>query len=372
METSVFTCRRVVQLPTAPPHRIGMLLFDEKTARVLITLLLFAAVLGFAWAARATLVAFLFAIFFAYLVSPLVKQVQERGKVSRGTAIGIVYVVIGAALGLLLLSIGPKLVREAQKLSVTIPDLYTRITTGQIAWTLGSQHGWNQETIQKIQAFMAAHRDTITRTALDLGAKLSGVAKGAWWLVVIPVLAVFFLKDGNTFRTSVIAMFEHRSQRDFVEGLLNDIDQILARYIRAQLILAGLTGVVFCIALTIARVPFGYGLGALAGCLEFIPIVGPLVAALLIVGVALATGYKYLLLLIAFLVVWRVIQDYVNAPRIMGRQVEVHPLAALFGILAGAELAGVVGVYLSIPAIAILRILWRRWRATPAAPSGAR
>ena len=348
-----------------------MLLWDPKTARVLITLLLFAAVLGFAWAARATLIAFLFAIFFAYLVSPLVKKAQYRGKISRGMAIAIVYAVISAALGLLLLSVGPKLVREGQKLSVTIPDLYARITTGQIAWTVGAQHGWSGETIQKIQAFMAAHRDTITKGALDLGAKLSEVAKNAWWLVVIPVLAVFFLKDGSKLRASVIDMFEHRSQRDFVEGLINDIDHILAHYIRAQLILAGLTGVIFCITLTVTRVPFGYGLGAIAGCLEFIPIVGPLVAALLIVGVALATAYKHLLLLIAFLVVWRVIQDYVSAPRIMGRQVEVHPLAALVGILAGAEVAGVIGVYLSIPAIATLRLLWRRWRASTAAPSPA-
>jgi len=215
-----------------------MLFIDARAARVLTTLLLFAAVLGFAWAARATLTAFLFAIFFAYLVSPLVTQAQYRGKISRGVAIAIIYVIISVALGLLLLSVGPKLVREAQKLSV-VPDLYARITTGQIAWTLGSQHGWSQETIQKIQAFMAAHRDTITRIALDIGAKLSDVAKNAWWLVVVPVLAVFFLKAGSNLGASVIEMFEHRSQRDFVEGLLNDIDQILARYIRAQLILAG-------------------------------------------------------------------------------------------------------------------------------------
>ena len=85
-----------------------MLLLDPKTARVLITVLLFAAVLGFAWAARATLIAFLFAIFFAYLVSPLVKQAQYRGKISRGLAIAIIYIVISAVLGLLLLCRRPK------------------------------------------------------------------------------------------------------------------------------------------------------------------------------------------------------------------------------------------------------------------------
>ena len=342
------------------------MLLDEKTTRVLITLLLFAAVLGFAWGARAVLIAFLFAIFFAYLVAPLVEHVRNRARISLGRAIVIVYIAIGAGLALLLLFIGPSLVREAQKLTSTIPDLYEKITTGQIAWTLGSKRGRSHETIQKVQAFMAAHRDTIIGVAGDLGIRLTALGKNAWWLVIIPILSVFFLKDGSKISGSVLDIFERRSQREFAEGLMNDIDQILAHYIRAQLILAALTGVVFCITLIVMRVPYGYVLGAIAGCLEFIPVVGPAIAALVIIGVAIGMGYTHLLLLIAFLAVWRVIQDYVNAPRIMGGRVELHPLAALFGVLAGAEVAGVIGVYLSIPVVATLRVLWRRWRAQTA------
>ena len=103
-------------------------------------------------------------------------------------------------------------------------------------------------------------------------------------------------------------------------------------------------------------------LGVVGGALEFIPVVGPLVAAIVIAFIALLTAYKHLLVLLIFLGAWRLVQDYVNAPRIMGRQTELHPLAALFGVLAGAEIAGVVGVYLSIPIMASLRIVWRHWR----------
>jgi predicted PurR-regulated permease PerM len=96
--------------------------------------------------------------------------------------------------------------------------------------------------------------------------------------------------------------------------------------------------------------------------MEFVPVVGPLVAALLIMGVALLMSYQHWLILLIFLASWRVIQDYVVSPRIMGRSLELHPLAAIFGVLAGAEIAGVLGVYLSIPVMASLRIVWRRWR----------
>ena len=96
--------------------------------------------------------------------------------------------------------------------------------------------------------------------------------------------------------------------------------------------------------------------------MEFIPVVGPLVAALLIIGVALLMSYPHWLVLLVFLGGWRMVQDYVISPRIMGRSMELHPLAAIFGVLAGGEIAGVLGIYLSIPVMASLRIVWRRWR----------
>ena len=67
-------------------------------------------------------------------------------------------------------------------------------------------------------------------------------------------------------------------------------------------------------------------------------------------------------MLLIFLAAWRMVQDYVISPRIMGQSMELHPLAAIFGVLAGGEIAGVLGIYLSIPIMASLRIVWRRWR----------
>jgi predicted PurR-regulated permease PerM len=96
--------------------------------------------------------------------------------------------------------------------------------------------------------------------------------------------------------------------------------------------------------------------------MEFIPLVGPLVAAGTILAVAFLANYQHLLILAIFLGVWRLVQDYVNAPRIMGSTLELNPLATIFAVLAGGEVAGVLGVYLSIPIMATLRIVWRRWR----------
>jgi predicted PurR-regulated permease PerM len=73
-------------------------------------------------------------------------------------------------------------------------------------------------------------------------------------------------------------------------------------------------------------------------------------------------SYHHWVVLLIFLVTWRLLQDYVISPRVMGTSMELHPLAAIFGVMAGGEIAGVLGVYLSIPVMASLRIVWRRWR----------
>jgi predicted PurR-regulated permease PerM len=103
-------------------------------------------------------------------------------------------------------------------------------------------------------------------------------------------------------------------------------------------------------------------LSTLGGLLEFIPVLGPLVASLAIVGVALLTGFPHWLALVVFLGLWRLIQDYVTSPRIMGHSMELHPLASIFGVMAGGEIAGILGIFLSIPVMASLRIVFRRWR----------
>jgi len=126
--------------------------------------------------------------------------------------------------------------------------------------------------------------------------------------------------------------------------------------------LAALTLVMYSAFLGVMRVPYALVLGTIGGVLEFVPVVGPLAGALIIVTVALLMSYKHWLILVIFLGIWRLLQDYVSSPRIMGESMELHPLAAIFGVMAGGEVAGILGIYLSIPVMASLRIVFRRWR----------
>jgi predicted PurR-regulated permease PerM len=333
---------------------------DARTARVLVTVLLFALGLGFLYVARQTLMAFLFAIFFAYLMSPLVSSLEKvlRG---RGRAIAVIYLLLLGLLVLLFAAMGPRIGRESARLVQSLPAL-AQLSSGQIAEQLGEEHGWNGKVVDLMRLYLASHSNEITRLAQDIGLRVADVAKQAWLLIVVPLLSIFFLKDGHTFSEVLLNSVQSRPQRELLQGVLSDLNQMLAHFIRAQLTLAALTLVMYTAVLTVMRMPYALVLGTVGGLLEFIPVLGPLVAAVIIVSVALLMGFQHWLALVIFLGCWRLIQDYITSPRIMGQSMELHPLAAIFGVMAGGEVAGILGIFLSIPVMASLRIVFRRWR----------
>jgi predicted PurR-regulated permease PerM len=338
-----------------------MSLIDARTSRVLFTVLLFALALGFLYIARRTLIAFLFAVFFAYLMDPAVSRVEKwvRG---RGRAIGLIYLLLIALLITFFFFVGPQIARQGQRLSESLPKLLETVSSGQIAEQIGKEQGWSVSTRVQLSNLLANHRAELLGLAQRVGLRVADVAQQAWLLIVVPILAAFFLKDGRAFGEVLLSFVHSRPQREFLEGVLGDLNQMLAQFIRAQLTLAALSFVAYLAFLELGGVPYALVLGTAGGMMEFIPVVGPLVAAVLIFGVAMLMSYPHWVLLLIFLGAWRLIQDYVISPRIMGQSMELHPLAAIFGVLAGGEIAGVLGIYLSIPIMASLRIVWRRWR----------
>jgi predicted PurR-regulated permease PerM len=338
-----------------------MVLIDTRTSRVLFTALLFALGLGFLYAARRSLIVFLFAVFFAYLMEPAVSRL-EKWLHGRGRAIAVIYVLLLAGVALFVFSVGPRIGHEAARLGQSLPELLNRVSSGDIAHDIGQEHGWSNNTQVKFRELLTRNSDDIKKYAERFGLRAAGVAKEAWLILLVPLLAIFFLKDGRVFSDVALSVVQSRPQREFLQAVIADMNQMLAQFIRAQLTLAAFSLIVYASFLGAMGVQYALVLGTAGGVMEFIPVVGPLVAAFLILSVAVLMNYPHWAVLLIFLVVWRLVQDYVITPRVMGKSMELHPLAAIFGVMAGGEIAGVLGVYLSIPIMASLRIVWRRGR----------
>ncbi len=335
--------------------------WDPRTARVLFTALIFACVLGFLRGARETLTLFLFAVLFAYFVEPLVAKLEKRAR-GRGSAIAVVYLLLLSLLVIVGMIVGPRIAEEARSLMTSLPTLIDKMGSGQIVSQLGQKHGWTQARQAQLQQFVVSHRGDFLKFGRTVGEKIAAPLQHIWWLIIIPILSLFFLKDGRSIASGLVNLGRSAEEQSTIRGLVDDVNVMLGSYIRAQMILAALTMVAYTVVLSILRAPYALVLGPLAGLAEFVPVVGPAIAAIAVLLIAFIAGYPHVLILLLFLGIWRLLQDYVNAPRVMGKTLEIDPLTQIFGVLAGGEIAGVVGALISVPVIATLRIVLRRIR----------
>ena len=126
-------------------------------------------------------------------------------------------------------------------------------------------------------------------------------------------------------------------------------------------VLSAVAFAAYSIFFSVLGIPYAILLAALGAMLEFIPTLGPLTASAIILLVAAVTG-GHLLAIVIFIVAFRMFQDYLVSPNLMGQGVKLHPLLVLFGVFAGAEVAGVAGAFLSVPVLALARVLYLRMR----------
>lgn len=348
-----------VAVAAAPAPNFLAQLWDARTARVLFTGLIFFLVIAFFLKAHETLTLFLFAILFAYFLVPLVTRLQRPVR-GRGRAIALVYVLLACVLAGLGFAVGPTIADEGKQLITSLPSLVDRLGSGELVAEFGQAHRWTGDRIHQVQAFLMQHRTDILAYGRGAAERLASPAQHIWWLILIPILSLFFLLEGEEMATGTVDLGRSTEERNVIHGLLYDVNMMLGSYIRAQITLSALTLVAYTLVLSLLRVPYAFILGPVAGFLEFIPVVGPAIAAVSVLAIAVLAGYPHSLWLIVFLGAWRLVQDYISAPRIMGKSLEINPLTQIFAVLAGAEIAGVVGALVSVPVVAILRIIWRR------------
>jgi predicted PurR-regulated permease PerM len=330
------------------------------------------AVIGLIWViSRITgiILLLVLSIFFAYLVSPLVEFLKRERTIGgrkiaipKVVSIALAYLIIIAAIVFAVFVVLPSLSNQFPEFA----DL------AKANWkSLGDR---TQELIKYSRRLPAPLVDAATEAvprAINrvseivtelVTVALSYIVIYIPWLVLIPILAFFLLKDAESFRRSALLMLPRGRWRWRGDEFFQDVNSTLAAYIRAQLTACLFIGVICSIGFTLLGLPGALVMGVLAGFFEFVPLAGPLAIALLAALLAMFhAGPFNAFLVLLFLGVLRIMQDYVIYPRLIGQGIHLHPLAVIFAILAGEKLAGVAGVFLAIPVVAIITVSYRHW-----------
>lgn len=340
-----------------------------RVVTVFLVAILLASIIGYAvYALRSLIFLLIISIFFAYLVNPLVRLIRRPFKdrhlekfMPRPLAIVIAYLLVFTVLGLAVSYLAPRLFEQAKQFAAAVP---TYADTIKAKVTEINSRYENYQIPAQVQEQI---NEKIPQLLSDLGTKVTEVAGGLLlniasispWFILAPILSFFFLKDVNMFRLSLVRHFPSGRWRARAEKFLEDVNDTLAAYTRAQLVSCFLIGSVSTLAFYLLGVNYALLLGILAGVLEFIPLIGPLIVIITATSIsAFSSGWQAVYVLI-FLVSLRLIHDYVTYPRIVREGIHLHPLAIIVSILAGEQLAGIPGVFLAIPVVAILTVTYR-------------
>lgn len=333
---------------------------DRRTLNALLTALFCGVVCVAVYSARRIILIFIFAIFFAYLIDPIVRFLQRHSlffKNLRGPAVVEVYLALVVLLAIIAHQFAPGVARNTIQLVDEVPIVLNGLATGDIAGDMRGKYGWSEAQEFRLRNFLATHQENIQGLVKGVDRFLSNAAQVLGLALLIPILAIFFLRDGDHITDVLICLFFAPDRRSRVRQLVYELHVMLTRYIRAQLQLCSLSFLFYMAALLLLRFPHAMALALLGGILEFIPMLGwvSTFAAISAVGII---NHQHWIWMAAMLGIWRVIQDYYNSPRIVGSQLKIHPLAALFAVLAGAEIGGIVGVYFAVPVMAAIWVIW--------------
>jgi predicted PurR-regulated permease PerM len=340
-----------------------MLGIDGRAARISWTVFLVALLVLVGYAIRRTLMVFAVAVFLAYMLTPLVDIVDRYlpRRIPRTAALAIVYLMLVGALVGLGISIGSQIGDEAAALAKQLPGQAQSTVSTPSKFPLpswleplrGRITGWIQEQ------YASGGRDLLPYLE-KAGLHLFSGAKYALYVVLVPILAFFFLKDGPVIRDNFVEGLTDPSRRQIVDDILSDINNLLGKYIRALVLLSIATFTAYSLFLGITGAAYALLLAGVAALFEFIPVIGPLAAGVVVIAVSGFSNYPHVL---AFLIFWgfyRLFQDYVLSPNLMGKGVELNPVLVLFGVLAGEQIGGIPGMFFSVPVIATLRVVYVR------------
>jgi predicted PurR-regulated permease PerM len=310
-------------------------------------------------------------IFFAYLVAPLVDFLRRpRSLGSRSVAmpkvaaILLAYLTIAVVVVVAVYTVLPSLTNQYPEFANQAKEYWASLGERTKSIIEYSRSGrLPPRVVEEVNNAVPKVVEKVSTVATEfVTSALAYLVLYIPWLILIPILGFFLLKDAESFRRSALLMLPRGRWRWRGDEFFQDINNTLAAYIRAQLTACLFIGVVCAIGFTLLGLPGGLVMGVIAGVFEFVPLVGPVTVALMAAILAmLHAGPFNAFLVLLFLGVLRIVQDYAIYPRLIGQGIHLHPLAVIFAILAGEKLGGVPGVFLAIPLVAILTVSYRHW-----------
>ncbi|HLB65608.1 MAG TPA: AI-2E family transporter [Anaerolineales bacterium] len=307
---------------------------------------------------------FILAVILAYVLSPVAGALQRRLRIRRGLATVFTYVILLGLGALLPALFVPSLVQQLSDLNVNVQEIAALVESllSQDILLGGLRFNLGQLGTPVIEALRALAEPVFGRT---LGIAFD-VISSFIWAVFIVVVSFYLVKDSARLKNWAKSL-PPESLRADAQRLAGEINDVWGAFFRGQLVLALVVAGIITMLSVAVGMPYALAMGVLAGLLEFLPSIGHgiwLFTASVLLFFQGSTwlpipNWAAMLLVIGLHAVFQQVDLNYLIPRIIGGRVRLHPLVVILGIVAGAAVAGVLGIVLAAPTIASARILGR-------------
>lgn len=315
-------------------------------------------------------VPFVLAVMLAYILNPLVTFINRRARIPRVLVLILIYILVIAVISLLVVTATQPLIEQIQNLMAELPGALEdieaffdrEIVLGPFSVDLSGVVG-EAETML-LEAAQSLGSESIS----FLGEVLAGLAEIGVTLIFMFLVSFYLVKDGHKAMDWFLSQVPHQLESD-IRHLVGEIDAIWSSFFVGQIILTLVVSIIIGIISTIIGLPVPLLMGVLAGLLELLPSLGHGIWLVIAVSLALFSGstwdwmpltnFWFAVVLAALHMVFQQVDLNYIIPRVIGRRVHLHPLVVIMGILIGASLGGILGIFLAAPTIASLRVLSR-------------
>ncbi len=337
--------------------------WDVGTKRLVgtVTFVLLALIL---YRFRAVLPPLILAFLLAFILDPVVDFLEERLRIPRTGATALVFLAIIAMAVTAPVIAVPPIVRAITSLNLDFVRIAAELDRFFSQPILFLQ--WEIDLRAVYREFQQGIRSFLTAVATGTVNVVFSFVSTLFWALFILLSAFYLTRDAHRVVTWMDSLAPPSFREDFIR-LRQEITHVWNAFLRGQLLMGLFIGGMTTVANTIIGLPNALALGLLAGVLEFIPNIGPTIAAIPAVLIALFQGSYWLplsnfwfaVLVVGIYILIQQIETNLLIPRVMGRSLNLHPLVVLVAVILGGSLAGVLGVLIAAPTVATVRVLGR-------------
>jgi predicted PurR-regulated permease PerM len=315
--------------------------------RVILILLAF----WFLYVIRDILLMIIGAIVLAAAIEPIANRLQ-RYRLPRGLSVILVYILFLAVLVLAFTLLFPLLAEQVLQLAAALPHIVEMVQN----WLGGVLPGSASVLAERAQSSVATFLNGVANLGVNVVQQTRSVFSGIVSVVFVFVIALYLVIEENALMKflRIVIPNEHHT---YVSHALTRIHYKIGRWALGQIALGVIVGVTVGVGLWLMGVPYALALGLLAGILEIVPVIGPIVAGFSAVLVAFTQSWLLGLGALIFFILVQQAESHILIPNIMRRATGLNPLVTLLAVLLGARLAGIAGIILAVPVANIIGIL---------------